>query len=111
MPIRPPPNLTRLLTGSIFALVRTRRKSQFLIGGIRVPVPHEFVIRSSPVLPHDGGMGRRTGVTLGTGYGMFENFGQRHPNLEFALVVLFGAVVGGFGLGALNYAIIEIATK
>jgi hypothetical protein len=42
---------------------------------------------------------------------MFENCGRRHPNLEFALVVLFGAVVGGFGLGALNYAIIEIATK
>jgi hypothetical protein len=31
--------------------------------------------------------------------------------LEFALVVLCGAVVGGFGLGALNYAMIEIATK
>jgi hypothetical protein len=42
---------------------------------------------------------------------MFENFGRRHPNLEFALVVLFGAVVGGFALGALNYAAIEIATK
>jgi hypothetical protein len=41
---------------------------------------------------------------------MFENFGRRHPNLKFALVVLFGAVVGGFGLGAFRYAI-EIATK
>ena len=41
---------------------------------------------------------------------MFGNFGRRHPNLEFALVVLFGAVVGGFGLGALRYAI-EITTK
>jgi hypothetical protein len=30
--------------------------------------------------------------------------------LEFALVVLFGVVVGGFGLGALRYAI-EIATR
>jgi len=30
-------------------------------------IPHEFVIRSSPVLPHDGGMGRRTEVTLGMG--------------------------------------------
>ena len=44
-------------------------------------------------------------------YGMFENFGRRHPNLEFALVVLCGAVVGGFGLGALNYTAIEIFTK
>jgi hypothetical protein len=41
---------------------------------------------------------------------MLRNFGQRHPHLEFALVVLFMAVVGGFGLAALRYAI-EIATK
>jgi hypothetical protein len=41
---------------------------------------------------------------------MFGNFGQRHPHLEFALVVLFMAIVGGFGLGALRYAI-EMATK
>jgi hypothetical protein len=43
-------------------------------------------------------------------YGMFENFGRRHPNLEFALIVLCGAVVGGFGLGALRYAV-EVATR
>jgi hypothetical protein len=37
---------------------------------------------------------------------------RRHTQLlTLPLVVLFGAVVGGFGLGALNYAIIEIATK
>ena len=43
--------------------------------------------------------------------GMFGNLGNRHPNLQFALVVLCGAVVGGFGLGAINYAMLEIATK
>jgi hypothetical protein len=41
---------------------------------------------------------------------MFGNFGRRHPDLEFWLVVLFMAVVGGFGLAALRYAI-EITTK
>ena len=41
---------------------------------------------------------------------MFGNFGRRHPNLEFALSVIFMAVIGGFGLGALRYAI-EITTK
>ena len=41
---------------------------------------------------------------------MFGSFGRRHPNLEFALLVLFIAVVGGFGLAAFRYAI-EIATK
>jgi hypothetical protein len=41
---------------------------------------------------------------------MFGNFGRRHPDLEFALVVLFMAVMGGFGLAAVRYAI-EIITK
>jgi hypothetical protein len=41
---------------------------------------------------------------------MFGNFGRRHPNLEFALVVLFMAGIGGLGLAALRYAI-EITTK
>ena len=41
---------------------------------------------------------------------MFENLGRRHPNLEFALSVIFMAVVGGFGLAAFRY-VIEITTK
>jgi hypothetical protein len=41
---------------------------------------------------------------------MFGNFGRRHPDLEFALVVLFLAAIGGFGLAVLRYAI-EIATR
>src|SRR6267154_5669676 len=38
-------------------------------------------------------------------YGMFGNFGRRHPDLEFALVVLLMAVGGGFGLGPFRSAI------
>jgi predicted tellurium resistance membrane protein TerC len=41
---------------------------------------------------------------------MFGNFKQRHPRLEFALIVLVMAVGGGFGLAVLRHAI-EIATK
>ena len=41
---------------------------------------------------------------------MLGNFGHRHPNLEFALLVFSMVVVGGFGLAALRY-VIEVTTK
>jgi len=41
---------------------------------------------------------------------MFGNFGRRHPDLEFALVVLLMAVCGGCGLAAFRYAM-EIITN
>jgi hypothetical protein len=42
---------------------------------------------------------------------MISKFGQRHPNLEFALLVLAIALIGGFGLAALNHAAIQFATN
>jgi len=41
---------------------------------------------------------------------MIGHLGRRHPDLELTLLVFSMAIVGGFGLAALRYAI-EVTTK